>query len=365
MATIRIENLSHSYDGKTVVLRPMNFTFEQGRSYALLGPSGCGKTTLLNILSGLLRPSSGRIFIDDREVTTLDPAQRNLAQVFQFPVVYDSMTVGQNLHFPLKRRGTKPGEAHQRIRTVAKLLELESLLDQRAVQLSGHIKQLISLGRALVRQDVSAILLDEPLTMIDLQKKLFIRRKIIESRQAFPSTMILVTHDQTEAMGFADEILVMNQGEIQQAGSPEEIFDNPKTPFVGRFVGSPGMNFFPARWEDGSLRLRGGSGRWRPESPAGQSSGEVLLGIRAHHLRVGRPGSETDDGFVLEEPIADIGWHNSGRVIRVERGDESIRVNVPFGHDQQVGEKVRLHIPFRDLKIFHQAPDKADAQMWN
>ncbi len=200
MARIAFQTLAHSYvpqptGEEDYALKPMEHTWDDGGAYALLGPSGCGKTTLLNITSGLLTPSEGRVVFDDEDVTALQPQERNIAQVFQFPVIYDTMTVYDNLAFPLRNRKTPVAKVRKRVEAVAEMLELQKLLPRRAKNLGADEKQLISMGRGLVRDDVSAILFDEPLTVIDPHLKWVLRRKLREIHAEFGHTLIYVTHD--------------------------------------------------------------------------------------------------------------------------------------------------------------------------
>ena len=246
MARISLERLAHAYrPGGPYAVQPMDLVWAQGGAYALLGPSGCGKTTLLNIISGLIHPSEGRVRFDERDVTDLPTEARNIAQVFQFPVVYDTMTVRQNFAFPLRNRGVAEPEIARRVAEIAELLDMAEVLDRPARNLTADAKQKISLGRGLVRSDVAAILFDEPLTVIDPHLKWELRGKLKALHRRIDVTMIYVTHDQTEALTFADQVVVMNAGEVVQVGTPDELFARPEHVFVGHFIGSPGMNFLP------------------------------------------------------------------------------------------------------------------------
>lgn len=252
MSSIRLENLKHSYLKKPKsnsdwALKEINLHWDNGGAYALLGPSGCGKTTMLNIISGLLTPKEGKIWFDSEDFTTVTTEQRNIAQVFQFPVVYDTMTVYDNLAFPLRNRKMKEEMVDQRVQEVAEMLDLSSMLKKKAAGLTADSKQKISLGRGLVRPDVNAILFDEPLTVIDPHLKWTLRSKLKDLHQRLKLTMIYVTHDQTEALTFADQVVVMHEGLVVQIGTPDELFEQPKHQFVGYFIGSPGMNFLPAK----------------------------------------------------------------------------------------------------------------------
>ena len=247
MAQIDLD-LAHAYaphpqQDSDYALLPLKMTFKDGGAYALLGPSGCGKTTMLNVISGLLPPSQGQVLFDGRDVTALSPQARNIAQVFQFPVIYDTMTVAENLAFPLKNRGVAPDKIRARVGKIAEMLEMSAQLNQRAAGLTADAKQKISLGRGLVREDVSAVLFDEPLTVIDPQLKWQLRRKLKQIHHELKLTLIYVTHDQVEALTFAEQIVVMSRGRAVQMGSAEALFERPQHMFVGNFIGSPGMNF--------------------------------------------------------------------------------------------------------------------------
>lgn len=291
MARIELD-LAHAYkpDPKSdadYALLPLKMTFRDGGAYALLGPSGCGKTTMLNIMSGLVVPSQGSVKFDERDVTRSSPQERNIAQVFQFPVIYDTMTVAENLAFPLKNRGVPAEQIRQRVGQIAEMLEMSHQLDMRAAGLSADQKQKISLGRGLVRSDVSAVLFDEPLTVIDPHLKWQLRRKLKQIHHELKLTLIYVTHDQVEALTFADEVVVMTRGKAVQVGSADALFERPAHTFVGHFIGSPGMNFLSAQGENGQLRVQS----LEVAMPDGVSvpEGELKLGIRPEYLRMTEP----------------------------------------------------------------------------
>ena len=210
---------------------------------------------MLNIVSGLVRPSAGSILFDDKDVTDLKTEDRNIAQVFQFPVIYNTMTVFENLAFPLLCRDFEKEKINERVNSVAETLNLQSFLKSPARKLTADQKQLISLGRGLVREDVAAVLMDEPLTVIDPDLKFRLRRKLKEINEEFKTTLVYVTHDQNEAMTFADNIIVMSDGEVVQAGTPKELFERPNTTFVGYFIGSPAMNLFETEASSNDLSL--------------------------------------------------------------------------------------------------------------
>jgi glycerol transport system ATP-binding protein len=223
------------------------------------------------------------------DVTDRPPDRRNIAQVFQFPVVYDTMSVYDNLAFPLRNRGVPESQVATRVREVSALLDLDGQLSQRAAGLTADGKQKISLGRGLVRSDVNAILFDEPLTVIDPHLKWQLRSQLKVLHQRFHHTMVYVTHDQTEALTFADTVVVMHEGEIVQIGTPEELFERPTHTFVGYFIGSPGMNVLPVQIEGATAKL----GRQRialPYAVQPKFGARIELGIRPEYVRLGREG---------------------------------------------------------------------------
>ena len=291
MARIELD-LAHAYKpnpqrDEDYALLPLQMRFADGGAYALLGPSGCGKTTLLNIVSGLVKPSQGSVRFDGVEVTTRTPQQRNIAQVFQFPVIYDTMTVAENLAFPLRNRGVAADKIRQRVGRIAEMLELSGQLDLRAAGLAADAKQKISLGRGLVREDVSAVLFDEPLTVIDPHLKWQLRRKLKQIHHELRLTLIYVTHDQVEALTFAEQVVVMTRGRAVQTGSASELFDRPQHTFVGHFIGSPGMNFLPLRRNGAGVEV---AGHALPAAAAAASAaGATLLGVRPEFVTLAAP----------------------------------------------------------------------------
>ncbi|SLM30096.1 ABC-type sugar transport system, ATP-binding protein [Desulfamplus magnetovallimortis] len=293
MAEINLNKIAHSYiknpsSDSDYALKLIDNIWEDGGAYALLGPSGCGKTTLLNIISGLLVPSKGRILFDGKDVTEMPPEKRNIAQVFQFPVLYDTMTVYDNLAFPLRNRKFDQNTVDKRVREIAEVLELTPFLGKKAAGLAADAKQKISLGRGLVRDDVAAILFDEPLTVIDPNLKWQLRCKLKTIHEQLKLTFIYVTHDQVEALTFADKVVVMYDGEIVQIGTPQELFENPTHRFVGYFIGSPGMNFLPCRVEGNKAIVNDvviSIGDDLAELAA-KASGKLELGIRPLYLKV-------------------------------------------------------------------------------
>ena len=291
MARIELD-LAHAYRANPTqdsdyALLPLKMTFNDGGAYALLGPSGCGKTTMLNIMSGLVAPSQGTVLFDGKDVTRASPQERNIAQVFQFPVIYDTMTVAENLAFPLRNRKVPEGQIKQRVGVIAEMLEMSGQLNQRAAGLAADAKQKISLGRGLVRSDVAAVLFDEPLTVIDPHLKWQLRRKLKQIHHELKLTLIYVTHDQVEALTFADQVVVMTRGRAVQVGSADALFERPAHMFVGHFIGSPGMNFLPAQADGAALSVAG----HRLALPVERAlpAGALRVGIRPEYLTIAQP----------------------------------------------------------------------------
>ncbi|MEM9732274.1 MAG: ABC transporter ATP-binding protein [Pseudomonadota bacterium] len=322
MAKITLDNLAHSYfpypqSEDDFALKELNHVWNDGEAYALLGSSGCGKSTLLNIISGLLHPSQGRILFDDVDVTPASTADRNIAQVFQFPVVYDTMTVRENLAFPLKNRGASADYIAKRVQQIGSMIGMEAELDKRARGLTADAKQKISLGRGMVREDVNALLFDEPLTVIDPHMKWELRTQLKSLHHEFGHTMIYVTHDQTEALTFADKVVVMYDGRVVQIGTPEELFEKPQHTFVGYFIGSPGMNVIPASVENSVATVYGAYVALdRSFAPL---SGKVELGIRPEFVSLSQ-----DEGLPVKvRRVEDVGRH---KIVRADLFGNDINI---------------------------------------
>ncbi|MCB1857799.1 MAG: ABC transporter ATP-binding protein [Gammaproteobacteria bacterium] len=326
MAKITLEQIAHSYlrspdTDDDWALKQLDLTWSDGGAYALLGPSGCGKTTLLNVISGLLRPSRGRVLFDDRDVTHIPSDRREIAQVFQFPVVYDTMSVFDNLAFPLRNRGVGEDRVRPRVIEIARMLDLEDMLYRRAAGLTADGKQKISLGRGLVRSDVNVIMFDEPLTVIDPHLKWELRSKLRELHQEVGATMIYVTHDQTEALTFADQVVVMHEGRVVQTGTPIELFEKPSHTFVGHFIGSPGMNMLPCDIRDGMP--------WFLDNPieiasavrGHQEASRLEIGVRPEFVRFGSTGVPVE---IVK--MADVGRY---RVVDARHRGHSIKMVMP------------------------------------
>lgn len=331
MARIELD-LAHAYrpdprSDEDYALLPLKMEFADGGAFALLGPSGCGKTTLLNLMSGLLTPSQGTVRFDGRDVTHRSPQERNIAQVFQFPVIYDTMTVAENLAFPLRNRGVPADRIKRRVGQIAEMLELSAQLDRRAAHLAADAKQKISLGRGLVREDVSAVLFDEPLTVIDPHLKWQLRRKLKQVHHELKLTLVYVTHDQVEALTFADQVVVMTRGRAVQVGAADALFERPQHTFVGHFIGSPGMNFLPVTASGGTLRLDG----TELSLPVARAlpDGALKLGVRPEYLAAVPAGSEGAVPVQVVQ-VQDVGTHLlltaglAGQVLKARLDPDSV-----------------------------------------
>lgn len=347
MAKITLSGLKHSYyphpEGPDdYALKQIDLNWQDGGAYALLGPSGCGKSTLLNIISGLLIPSEGHILFDDKDVTTLKPADRNIAQVFQFPVIYDTMTVYDNLAFPLRNRNVDEATVKRRVEAIAEMLEVGDMLTARAAGLSPDNKQKISMGRGLVREDINVVMFDEPLTVIDPHLKWKLRSKLKELHQELKATMIYVTHDQTEALTFADQVVVMQDGEVVQSGTPVELFERPTHTFVGHFIGSPGMNIIPCDIADGKAIFNGQIVELEGAIEA-RSGSRNEIGIRPENVTLGDKGLEA-----RVRKVSDIGRHN---VVETLVGETRIAA-ITEGATPNPGDSVFLQFDAAHTRLY-------------
>ena len=350
MSEITLSKLAHSYlphpkSDTDFALKEMDHVWQDGGAYALLGSSGCGKTTLLNIISGLVRPSHGRVLFGANDVTDAPTSARNIAQVFQFPVVYDTMTVRDNLAFPLRNRGMDAAYIAARVNHIAQMIGMEDRLSHKARGLTADAKQKISLGRGMVREDVNAILFDEPLTVIDPHMKWELRTQLKSLHREFGHTMIYVTHDQTEALTFADKVVVMSEGRVVQLGTPQELFETPAHTFVGYFIGSPGMNLLEATVNGNTAMVDGVS---VPLGAAyGPTTGRTQIGIRPEFVSLSRSGGLP---FALRR-VEDVGRH---RILRGEVASAAFNIIAPEGTPVAVDE---VFVTFDPTKISVYAND--------
>jgi multiple sugar transport system ATP-binding protein len=290
MANVHLRKLNIELGGKAII-RDLDLQVEPGEFLVLLGPSGCGKSTLLHSIAGLVEMASGAIEIGGRDMSDAEPSERGIGMVFQSYALYPTMTVEANMSFGLRIAGTPKAEIRRRVARAAAMLQLDALLGRKPAQLSGGQRQRVAIGRALVRE-AQVFLFDEPLSNLDAKLRAELRRELKLLHQALGSTMIYVTHDQVEAMTLASRIVVMEQGRIQQVGTPAEVYERPANRFVAGFLGAPAMNFVDGVL-DGAGRFQGGAiGLALAATPAGaaRAHGAAVLGVRPEHVAIGADG---------------------------------------------------------------------------
>jgi ABC-type sugar transport system ATPase subunit len=311
MADVALERITKSF-GPVAVIRDVDLDIQSREFVVMVGPSGCGKSTLLRIVAGLEDVTSGTVRIDGEDVTDAEPVERGIAMVFQSYALYPHMTVAENMTFGLRVTGVPRSEIENRLQEAARALQLDRLLDRRPAQLSGGQRQRVAIGRAIVR-DPKVFLFDEPLSNLDAELRVHMRLELARLHKRLGSTMIYVTHDQVEAMTLADKIVVLQGGRVEQVGPPLRVFDDPANLFVAGFIGSPKMNFLPARVVDGEGRALAieGDREARVEMPwlaaklrEGQ---EVTLGVRPQHLRIDGSGQLRVRPDVIEQ-LGDVGY---------------------------------------------------------
>ena len=292
MSSIEITNLSKRY-GDLEAIRSMTLTIPDGALCVLLGPSGCGKSTTLNCVSGLEEVSSGRIRIGGQDVTDLPPHQRNIAMVFQSALLYPHLTGRQNILMSLRKSTIAPGEVARRMSHAVDILDIESILDKKPSAMSGGQRQRVAMAKAIVREP-AAFLMDEPLAALDAALRQTLRSELVALQKRLGTTTIFVTHDQVEAMTIGDMIVVMNEGNVEQVGTPDEIYNMPATRFVAGFIGSPPMNFFDGRLvrDDQGNRLHLENFSIRLPQDYAKTEGSISLGVRPQHMRLVESGSE-------------------------------------------------------------------------
>jgi len=307
LASLELKGVRKAF-GATPVLDDVNLTLERREFIAFLGPSGSGKSTLLRIIAGLEAADGGEVWLEDRRIDTLPPGQRGIAMVFQSYALYPHMTARENMAFGLRNAKVASDEIERRVSSAANVLEITPLLDRRPAEMSGGQRQRIALGRALVKEP-KLFLLDEPLSNLDAALRLRTRVELAQLKQKVDAAVIMVTHDQAEAMTLADRIIVMNDQRIQQVGRPMEIYSRPANSFVAQFVGSPAMTLLPARLvgegEFANLELGDGSTVQTRVPRAGLPSGDLRLGVRPEAARVSPADATTKARVDLVERLGE------------------------------------------------------------
>lgn len=344
MASVRLDNVTKVYAGGVPALEDLTLEVADGEFAVLLGPSGCGKSTALRLIAGLERPTRGRIWIGDRDVTDRPARERDIAMVFQSYALYPHKTVEENLAFGLRMRRVPRAEIAARVRRAAEMLGIAELLHRRPGQLSGGQRQRVALGRALVR-DPQAFLLDEPLSNLDARLRLEMRAEIARLHRRTRATMLYVTHDQEEAMTLGRKVAVLRAGRLEQVGTPQEIYHQPASVFVAGFVGSPPMNLFSGRvgraggdlvWERAGLKLA------LPGAPVRE--GPAVLGIRPHEIEVleaGEGPSTCEATVELLEPLG------ASTLLRTRSHPGGLPITVSVTGDVDLVEGTRIGLRFR------------------
>jgi multiple sugar transport system ATP-binding protein len=343
MSSVSYRGVEKRFDQQVLALRSLDLDVPDGKFLVLLGPSGCGKTTALRILAGLELPTAGEVHIGDRNVTRVQPRDRDIAMVFQSYALYPHMTVAENVGYPLRIRGLSKSERREQVVRVCESLEIEHLLDRRPAKLSGGQRQRVALARAIVREP-SVFLMDEPLSNLDAKLRTSMRGEIKRLQTRLATTTLYVTHDQAEAMTMADLVAVMREGELLQLGTPDEIYDRPASRFVGAFVGSPPMNVL-----DGALDPATGSfvvGGSRLALPSGifdasTQAGVDAIGIRPEDLSL---AEASDDGTILAGEVYVVEPMGNETLVDVRLGDQRVMVRAQRSFNAAIGSGIGVRV---------------------
>jgi ABC-type sugar transport system ATPase subunit len=345
LATLSLRKLRKCF-GPLEVVPGVELDVAEHEFVVLVGPSGCGKSTILRMIAGLEEPTSGDILIDGAVVTEREPKDRDIAMVFQDYALYPHMTVAENMAFALRYRHVKRADIRRRVTDVARMLEIEPLLQRTPRQLSGGQRQRVAMGRAIVR-DPKLFLFDEPLSNLDARLRVQMRTELRKLRLAVPTTTIYVTHDQVEAMTLADRIVILNHGRVEQIGTPEEVYDTPATAFVAAFIGAPAMNLLPARSDRGQLILANGTVLpW-----SGDGAEDVFCGLRPEALTWIPPGT-TATGVCLHGTALTVEPLGPDTLVTVQVGDTEIACRLPPRSVRRAGEAIALTIDPASLHVF-------------
>ena len=351
MADINI-NTINKYYGDVHVIKDISLDIKSQSFTVLVGPSGCGKSTMLRMIAGLEDINSGTISIDGEVVNDLPPKQRNIAMVFQSYALYPHMTVFDNMAFGLKLEKRSKDEINERVQEAARILQIEEYLHRKPKQLSGGQRQRVAIGRAITRKP-KVFLFDEPLSNLDAALRVQMRVELAKLHDQLNATMIYVTHDQTEAMTLADDIVVLDEGIVSQKGSPMELYSNPSNLFVGGFIGSPKMNFIDSKIlsatnESTEIDIFGTSKITIPKTSSNSSNGDsVTLGIRPEHLLVNQDGDASWESkvFVVEKL-------GSGTFLYLEKDGEPLVVETEGDSNIKVGDTVKVGFTASRCQLF-------------
>jgi multiple sugar transport system ATP-binding protein len=345
MAGLLLEHVTKRWGG-FVGVNDLSLAIADREFLVLLGPSGCGKTTTMRMVAGLEDPTSGAIRIGDRVVNGLEPKDRDIAMVFQGYGLYPTMTVFENIRFPLKVRKVPAGEHAARVQRAADMVELGPYLHRYPRELSGGQRQRVALARAVVRQP-NVFLMDEPLSNLDAKLRVSTRAQIKHLQHDLAVTTIYVTHDQIEAMTLADRVVVMQRGVIQQVGTPTEIYDRPANVFVAGFIGSPAMNLIEGELSEGVFHAPG----IRIKGLTQTASGPVLLGFRAEDAEL------VDDGGQIRAPVYTFELLGDSTMVTVRTGDGFTSVKTPKSYRTMIGDTACIHVPATKCHLFDRASE--------
>lgn len=351
MSTLTLSNIAKCYPNGYQAIQKLNLDICDGEMVVLVGPSGCGKSTLLRMIAGLEEISSGELKIDTTVVNDLEPGERDIAMVFQNYALYPHMTVYNNMAYGLRNRKTPKAEIERLVHEAAKMLELDHLLDRKPGQLSGGQRQRVAMGRAIVREP-KVFLFDEPLSNLDAKLRVQMRLEIKKLQRRLGTTSVYVTHDQVEAMTLADKLVVLNKGNVEQVGTPLEIYDNPASLFVATFIGSPSMNILDANVTVDGITI---GDALLPTSTTNLDLGVVKLGLRPEHLQINQDKPWLQIEVELIESLgADLLLY-----CRTEGGDSQKLVVRVEGHTPiQIGDKLGLDIKPKHLHLFNANTEK-------
>ena len=356
MKTLKIEDLSKNF-GSTEVLKKINLEIDEGNFLVLLGPSGCGKSTLLNIIAGLETINEGNVFIDDYNVSKVEPKDRNIAMVFQSYALYPSMNVRENMIFGLKQAKTSKEKIEQQLEKVSKFLQVDQLLERKPSQLSGGQRQRVAIGRALVREP-RIFLFDEPLSNLDAKLRVEMRREIKKLHQQLKTTVVYVTHDQTEAMSLGTRIAIMNHGVIQQNDTPEMIYNKPSNTFVADFIGSPSMNLIKGNLKETSGEISFTANGSNFEIPikdyefkdkSNLNNKEIFFGLRPEHIFF-KKSNDNDFEITLRADLSEYIGHE--QIMTFDYANQEILAKFPSTIKIELAKETKLYFDLTQISLF-------------